>query len=235
MCLRFMFECQKKTYTPVLSISSLFPNICSANWKQKSQLMKERQLCYRKVRRISSECLINSRQERCRQGAPRSPWNTKNFPIFRPTKTQMNSPKMTTRTILFCDIPWPKRREKKSKSWCEYLWKLNDCVNCVLLFILMNLQKKFYYRQRQADRNRAKVLERLEKRKQKGGTDRRTNSTKNTPQLSQEECLENLRKFVGMAPIAGIQKQTLVNITKVTFLMSISKLSTYYVHYLNFP
>ena len=59
----------------------------------------------------------------------------------------------------------------------------------------MNLQKKFYYRQRQADRNRAKVLERLEKRKQKGGTDRRTNSTKNPPQLSQEECLENLRKF----------------------------------------
>ena len=88
----------------------------------------------------------------------------------------------------------------------------------------MNLQKKFYYRQRQADRNRAKVLERLEKRKQKGGTDRRTNSTKNTPQLSQEECLENLRKFVGMAPIAGIQKQTLVNITKVSLLLSISKL-----------
>ena len=115
-----MFECQKKTYTPVLSISSLFPNICSANWEQKSQVMKERQLCYRKVRRISSEYLINSRQERCRQGAPRSPWNTKNFPIFRPTKTQMNSPKMTTRTIPFCDIPWPKRREKKSKSWCEY-------------------------------------------------------------------------------------------------------------------
>ena len=55
----------------------------------------------------------------------------------------------------------------------------------------------------------------MEKRKQKGGTDKRSSSSKSAPQLSQEECLENLRKFVGMAPIAGIQKQTLVNITKV--------------------
>ena len=82
------------------------------------------------------------------------------------------------------------------------------------------MNKKINYcRQRQADRNRAKVLERLEKRKQKGGTDKRSYSSK-SPQLSQEECLASLRKFVGMAPIAGIQKQTLVNITKVWHTIS---------------
>lgn len=70
------------------------------------------------------------------------------------------------------------------------------------------------HRQRQADRNKAKVLERLEKRKQKGGKER-AHSIPRAPQLTQEECLASLRKFVGMAPIAGIQKKTLVNITKV--------------------
>lgn len=64
----------------------------------------------------------------------------------------------------------------------------------------------------QADRNRAKVLERLEKRKQRSTKEKKKAST---PKLTQEECLVSLRKFVGMAPIAGIQKQTLVNITKV--------------------
>lgn len=65
----------------------------------------------------------------------------------------------------------------------------------------------------QADRNRAKVLQRLEKRKQRGVKEKKKANT--PPKLTQEECLESLRKFVGMAPIAGIQKQTLVNITKV--------------------
>ena len=67
------------------------------------------------------------------------------------------------------------------------------------------------FRQQQADRNRAKVLQRLEKRKQRGVKEKK----KEGPKLTQEECLENLRKFVGMAPIAGIQKQTLTNIAKL--------------------
>lgn len=67
--------------------------------------------------------------------------------------------------------------------------------------------------QRQADRNRAKVLERLEKRKQKGVKEKKKSTT---PKLTQEECLGQLRQFVGLAPIAGIQKRTLVNITRVT-------------------
>ena len=70
-----------------------------------------------------------------------------------------------------------------------------------------------YFRQRQADKNRAKVLERLEKRKQRGSTREKKKST--TPKLTQEECLGQLRQFVGLAPIAGIQKKTLVNITRV--------------------
>ena len=70
-----------------------------------------------------------------------------------------------------------------------------------------------YSRQRQADKNRAKVLERLEKRKQRGSTREKKKST--TPKLTQEECLGQLRQFVGLAPIAGIQKKTLVNITRV--------------------
>ena len=68
--------------------------------------------------------------------------------------------------------------------------------------------------QMQADRNRAKVLERLEKRKQRGPVKEKKKASQQ-PKLTQEECLASLRKFVGMAPIAGIQKQTLVNITKV--------------------
>lgn len=74
----------------------------------------------------------------------------------------------------------------------------------------------------QADRNRAKVLQRLEKRKQKGVKEKKKSTT---PKLTQEECLESLRKFVGMAPIAGIQKQTLVNITKV--LCTLEAIETY--------
>jgi hypothetical protein len=70
-----------------------------------------------------------------------------------------------------------------------------------------------FHSQRQADRNRAKVLERLEKRKQKGVKEKKKSTT---PKLTQEECLGQLRQFVGLAPIAGIQKRTLVNITRVT-------------------
>ena len=54
-------------------------------------------------------------------------------------------------------------------------------------------------------------MERLEKRKQRGVKEKK----KETPKLTQEECLVSLRKFVGMAPIAGIQKRTLTNITKL--------------------
>ena len=97
-----------------------------------------------------------------------------------------------TRVLVHCENPFLK-------------------INSNIFFFLNNP----FYRQRQADRNRAKVLERLQKRKQKGGTDKRSSNSSKSPQLSQEECLASLRKFVGMAPIAGIQKQTLVNITKV--------------------
>ncbi len=33
--------------------------------------------------------------------------------------------------------------------------------------------------------------------------------------MTQEECVESLRKCVAKAPISGIQKKTLVNITKL--------------------
>ena len=56
-------------------------------------------------------------------------------------------------------------------------------------------------------------MERLEKRKQKGVKEKKKSTT---PKLTQEECLGQLRQFVGLAPIAGIQKRTLVNITRVT-------------------
>jgi hypothetical protein len=55
-------------------------------------------------------------------------------------------------------------------------------------------------------------LERLEQRKKRGFKEKKSLSI---PQMSQEECLVKLRKCVAMAPIAGIQKKTLVNITKV--------------------
>ena len=58
-------------------------------------------------------------------------------------------------------------------------------------------------------------MERLEKRKQKGVKEKKKSTT---PKLTQEECLGQLRQFVGLAPIAGIQKRTLVNITRVTYL-----------------
>ena len=57
-------------------------------------------------------------------------------------------------------------------------------------------------------------MERLEKRKQRGVKEKKKSTT---PKLTQEECLGQLRQFVGLAPIAGIQKRTLVNITRVTF------------------
>lgn len=69
-----------------------------------------------------------------------------------------------------------------------------------------------HFRQQQADRNKAKVLERLERRKKKGA---KTTSMEEAPKMTQEECLTVLRKFVEKSPIPGIQKQTLHNITKV--------------------
>ena len=137
------------------------------------------------------------------------PLKYQKFPYFPPNQdpNEFTKDDYKNHPLLRYSLAKEKRKEVQKLVWVlmkvKWLWKLRFTFH--------------YYRQRQADRNRAKVLERLEKRKQKGGTDRRTNSTKNTPQLSQEECLENLRKFVGMAPIAGIQKQTLVNITKVHF------------------
>ena len=74
----------------------------------------------------------------------------------------------------------------------------------------MNIEKS----QQQADRNKAKVLERLEKRKAKGGGVR-ISAKKQEHTMSQQECLEILRKCVEKSPIPGIQKSTLQNITKV--------------------
>lgn len=45
----------------------------------------------------------------------------------------------------------------------------------------------------------------------------RSSAKKHENQMSQEECLEVLRKCVEKSPIPGIQKSTLQNITKVTY------------------
>ena len=66
-------------------------------------------------------------------------------------------------------------------------------------------------------------MERLEKRKQKGVKEKKKSTT---PKLTQEECLGQLRQFVGLAPIAGIQKRTLVNITRVTSNYVTRKMTT---------
>ena len=83
-----------------------------------------------------------------------------------------------------------------------------DAQNIIMTFVI-NLRKS----QQQADRNKAKVLERLEKRKAKGGV--KVSAKKQEQTMTQQECLEILRKCVEKSPIPGIQKRTLQNITKV--------------------
>jgi hypothetical protein len=83
-----------------------------------------------------------------------------------------------------------------------------DAQNIIITFVI-NLRKS----QQQADRNKAKVLERLEKRKAKGGV--KVSAKKQEQTMTQQECLEILRKCVEKSPIPGIQKRTLQNITKV--------------------